>query len=51
MGLVVNAVVVFGLAHGMFRAIERLVGNRVAAEIEWNGLDEMEMGSNAYPRD
>ncbi len=50
-GVVTNAVVVFGLASLFFRGLERLLGNRVAAEVEWNGLDEMEMGSQAYSRD
>jgi ammonium transporter, Amt family len=50
-GVVTNAVVVFGLASLFFRGMERLLGNRVAAEVEWNGLDEMEMGSQAYSRD
>lgn len=50
-GVVTNAVVVFGLASLFFRGMDRLLGNRVAAEVEWNGLDEMEMGSQAYSRD
>ncbi len=50
-GAVVNVGVVFGLAYLFFRASNRLVGNRVAAEVEWTGLDELEMGSSAYPRE
>jgi Amt family ammonium transporter len=50
-GLATNAVVVFGIAYFFFRACDRLVGNRVASEVEWTGLDELEMGSPAYPRD
>jgi Amt family ammonium transporter len=46
-----NLVVVFSLAYGFFRAVERLIGNRVSSEAEWSGLDMMEMGSEAYPRD
>lgn len=46
-----NAVVVFALAYGFFRMVERLVGNRVSHEVEWSGLDGLEMGSDAYPRD
>jgi Amt family ammonium transporter len=50
-GIVTNAVVVFALSYGFFRVAGRLIGNRVPAEVEWNGLDELEMGSNAYPRE
>jgi Amt family ammonium transporter len=50
-GVVVNAVVVFALAYGFFRVVERLVGNRVPSEVEWSGLDGLEMGSEAYPRE
>jgi Amt family ammonium transporter len=50
-GVVTNALIVFSLAFGFFFGMERLVGNRVAAEVEWSGLDEMEMGSQAYTRD
>ncbi|HEY5147606.1 MAG TPA: ammonium transporter, partial [Polyangiaceae bacterium] len=42
---------VFGSAYLMFRLLDRLIGNRVAAEIETAGLDDLEMGSDAYPRD
>jgi Amt family ammonium transporter len=50
-GAAVNAVVVFGLALLFFRVVERLIGNRVDSEVEWQGLDGLEMGSDAYPRD
>ncbi len=50
-GVVANAVVVFGLAYGFFRALERLLGNRVDPEIESTGLDDLEMGADAYPRE
>ncbi|HLK38693.1 MAG TPA: ammonium transporter [Polyangiaceae bacterium] len=50
-GVVTNVVVVFGLAYAFFRASDRLVGNRVLPEVESTGLDELEMGSDAYPRD
>jgi Amt family ammonium transporter len=46
-----NVVVVFALAYAFFRAMEALIGNRPAAEVEWAGLDGMEMGSDAYPRE
>jgi Amt family ammonium transporter len=48
-GVVTNIVFVFGLAFGFFKLTERFVGNRVNAEIEFNGLDSSEMGSEAYP--
>jgi ammonium transporter, Amt family len=50
-GVVTNGVVVFGLAYLFFRGAGRLMPNRVGAEVEWNGLDELEMGSDAYPRE
>ena len=31
------------------KVADRLVGNRVSAEVEWTGLDSTEMGSEAYP--
>jgi Amt family ammonium transporter len=46
-----NAVVIFGAAYVFFRVLERLIGNRVDSEVEWQGLDSLEMGSDAYPRD
>jgi ammonium transporter, Amt family len=48
-GVSMNALVVFGLALAFFIAVERTIGNRVAAEVEWTGLDPLEMGSEAYP--
>jgi Amt family ammonium transporter len=48
-GVVVNIVVVFGLAWAFFRVVEHTIGNRVPAEVEWSGLDALEMGSEAYP--
>lgn len=49
-GVTTNVVVIFSLALIFFAIVERTIGNRVAAEIEWSGLDTMEMGSDAYPR-
>ncbi len=49
--IVTNVVVVFGLSYGFFRLMELLIGNRVSSEVEWNGLDGLEMGSDAYPRE
>jgi Amt family ammonium transporter len=48
-GVVANAVFVFGASYGFFKLTDRLVGNRVPSEVEWSGLDSMEMGSEAYP--
>lgn len=48
-GVSANAVVVFGLALAFFVIVERTIGNRVLAEVEWSGLDSLEMGSEAYP--
>ena len=39
------------LTSDVLEAADRLIGNRVAAEIETAGLDDLEMGSDAYPRD
>jgi len=48
-GVTVNAVVVFTLAMIFFVIVERTMGNRVSTEVEWTGLDPLEMGSDAYP--
>src|SRR4029077_11708423 len=48
-GVLTNALFVFGLAYGFFRLTDRVFGNRVPAEVEWAGLDSTEMGSEAYP--
>jgi Amt family ammonium transporter len=50
-GVVFCGSFVFGSAYLLFRLLDRLIGNRVAAEIETAGLDDLEMGSDAYPRD
>ena len=47
-GVAVNALFVFTLAYTFFRIVERTMGNRVVAEVEWSGLDEFEMGAEAY---
>ena len=49
-GVLVNAVFVFGAAFGFFRLVDRVIGNRVSAEVEYQGLDALEMGTDAYPR-
>ena len=48
-GALTNLVFVFGTAYGFFRAVGRVIGNRVPSEVEWTGLDSSEMGSEAYP--
>jgi len=48
-GVTVNVVVVFTLAMIFFVIVERTMGNRVSSEVEWTGLDPLEMGSDAYP--
>ena len=49
-GVATNAVFVFGAAYGFFRLVDQVLGLRVAAEIEYQGLDALEMGTDAYPR-
>jgi len=48
-GVTVNFVLVFGLALLFFWIVERLIGNRVLVEVEFTGLDALEMGTDAYP--
>ena len=48
-GVAVNAIVTFTLALAFFVLVDRTIGNRVPAEVEWTGLDSLEMGSEAYP--
>ena len=48
-GVVTNGAMVFGLALLFFRVTDRVIGNRVDADIETAGLDGMEMASDAYP--
>jgi ammonium transporter, Amt family len=48
-GVSVNVIVILGLAMAFFVIVERTIGNRVPAEVEWSGLDSLEMGSEAYP--
>ncbi len=47
-GVTVNIVVVFGLSLLFFMIVERTIGNRVIPEVEWTGLDALEMGTDAY---
>jgi Amt family ammonium transporter len=48
-GVVTNVLVVSVASYAFFRVVDRIVGNRVPAEVEWTGLDSTEMGSEAYP--
>jgi len=49
-GVSTNLVAIFSLSMAFFAIVERTIGNRVAAEVEWSGLDTLEMGSDAYPK-
>ena len=49
-GVATNAVFVFSAAYGFFRLVDRVIGNRVPADVEYQGLDALEMGTDAYPR-
>ena len=49
-GILANVLFVSAAAFGFFRLVERVMGNRVPAEVEHAGLDAFEMGTDAYPR-
>jgi Amt family ammonium transporter len=49
-GVVTNLIFVFATAYVFFRALDRIIGNRVPADVELAGLDSTEMGSEAYPQ-
>jgi ammonium transporter, Amt family len=49
-GVAANSLFVFPAAFGFFKLVDRVMGMRVPAEVEWTGLDTLEMGSEAYPR-
>jgi Amt family ammonium transporter len=49
-GIAANVLFVFPVSYGFFRLVGRVIGNRVPAEVEWTGLDSLEMGSEGYPR-
>ena len=49
-GVAANVLFVFPVAYGFFRLADRAMGIRVPAEVEWAGLDPVEMGCEAYPR-
>jgi Amt family ammonium transporter len=48
-GVLSNVLFVFGTSYGFFSLVDRFIGNRVPAEVEWSGLDTQEMASEAYP--
>lgn len=48
-GLTTNVLFVFGASYAFFRGLDRAIGNRVPAEVEFAGLDTQEMASEAYP--
>lgn len=48
-GVAANLLFVFPAAFGFFKLVQRTLGNRVPTEVEWAGLDSLEMGSDAYP--
>jgi Amt family ammonium transporter len=48
-GIGANLVWVLGASYAAFKLIHRLVGNRVEAEDEMQGLDISELGISAYP--
>jgi Amt family ammonium transporter len=49
-GVAANLLFVFPVAYAFFRIADRAMGIRVPAEVEWAGLDTVEMGCEAYPR-
>jgi ammonium transporter, Amt family len=49
-GILANILFVFPVMYAFFRLVDRWIGMRVPAEVEWSGLDSLEMGSEAYPR-
>jgi Amt family ammonium transporter len=48
-GVGANVLFVFPVAYGFFKLVDRWFGNRVDPETEHTGLDETEMGAEAYP--
>jgi Amt family ammonium transporter len=49
-GILTNLAFVFGTSFAFFKLVDRTIGNRVPAEVEYSGLDALEMGTDAYPR-
>lgn len=48
-GTAANVVFVFGVAYLFFKALDRIMGIRVASDIEREGLDQYEVAAAAYP--
>jgi ammonium transporter, Amt family len=48
-GVATNIIFIFSASYGFFRLLDRAIGNRVAPEVEFAGLDTQEMASEAYP--
>jgi Amt family ammonium transporter len=48
-GVTTCFVFVFAMFYAFFKVVDVLVGNRVSAEVELEGLDMPEMGALAYP--
>jgi Amt family ammonium transporter len=48
-GTLTNIVFVFAMFYAFFKVIDAVMGNRVSAEAELEGLDIPEMGALAYP--
>ena len=48
-GTVTNLVFVFAVAYVFFKALDRVMGIRVASDIEREGLDQYEVAVAAYP--
>jgi Amt family ammonium transporter len=48
-GVTTCFVFVFGVFYAFFKLVDAVIGNRVSAEVELEGLDMPEMGMLAYP--
>lgn len=48
-GTATNLVFVFAVAYGFFKLLDRIMGIRVASDIEREGLDQYEVAVAAYP--
>jgi Amt family ammonium transporter len=48
-GTLTNVIYVFVVSYALFKILDLLIGLRVSEEVELEGLDESEVGVNAYP--
>ena len=48
-GTLTCAIWVFVAFYAFFKILDRIIGNRVSAEVELEGLDMAEMGAMGYP--